>query len=502
MSGSLSVVSFEGELNAIVQEYLEFVTFDKTLVSFQKECETKQKPITTQSIKSKSNQKLLAIQNELMQNFHKGKRDRFLKLWSENLAASVKDQDPVAKKLEFYVNIYFAVYPIKFARGQRDADRAMGDFKKYLETRGATLKLFTDTWVKDLELRLEKFLTLTLKSTPQPKLFDLYRGNKVGDENEQFQQISRLQQQLVDSERKTMSYIKRHNRVQADYHNLIGITADLVEALESTVQGKPKNYTLLVNNIVSTTDVTDYLIEEDIMQHEEREEVCASGLTTNKSNRRLLDKLLYKDRNGYHQLLKALRHAEYFQIANEVSNTAVTEFDQKLYRIGITKFRDRQDTKEEKFEDFQFIRSTMEKLERTQDDVIPKNIIERLLKDWDTGYVCNVSNNRNMNASIFLERFINNLNKLDYSMQEKLACTQDINNTDIALSGSCSMGTIDLFDDVDVDTYEEGANQKEYVTHSEEVNQLNIKYSVFEKQMKVANITFKSKVTTNGHSVF
>ncbi|XP_071147269.1 lisH domain-containing protein ARMC9-like isoform X3 [Mytilus galloprovincialis] len=264
MSGSLSVVSFEGELNAIVQEYLEFVTFDKTLVSFQKECETKQKPITTQSIKSKSNQKLLAIQNELMQNFHKGKRDRFLKLWSENLAASVKDQDPVAKKLEFYVNIYFAVYPIKFARGQRDADRAMGDFKKYLETRGATLsqtteflpyyalpfvpnakghpsykELFTDTWVKDLELRLEKFLTLTLKSTPQPKLFDLYRGNKVGDENEQFQQISRLQQQLVDSERKTMSYIKRHNRVQADYHNLIGITADLVEALESTVQGKP-----------------------------------------------------------------------------------------------------------------------------------------------------------------------------------------------------------------------------------------------------------------------
>jgi len=58
------------------------------------------------------------FQNELMQNFHKGKRDRFLKLWSDNLAASVKDNDPVSKKLEFYVNIYFAVYPIKFARGQ------------------------------------------------------------------------------------------------------------------------------------------------------------------------------------------------------------------------------------------------------------------------------------------------------------------------------------------------------------------------------------------------
>ncbi|VDI69787.1 Hypothetical predicted protein [Mytilus galloprovincialis] len=111
-----------------------------------------------------------------------------------------------------------------------------------------------------------------------------------------------------------------------------------------------KNYTLLVNNIVSTTDVTDYLIGEDIMQNEEREEVCASGLTTNESNRRLLDKLLYKDRNGYHQLLKALRHAEYLQIATEVSNTAVTELDQKLYRIGITKFRDRQETNDEHYE--------------------------------------------------------------------------------------------------------------------------------------------------------
>ncbi|XP_048780647.2 lisH domain-containing protein ARMC9-like isoform X2 [Ostrea edulis] len=264
MSGSLSVVSFEGELNAIVQEYLEFSGFDKCTSVFQKECEQKSKPIATHGIKSKSNQKLVAIQNELMQHFHKGRRERFFKEWNDNLHPSVRDGDAVAKKLEFYLNIYFATFPIKFARGQREADRAMGDFKKYLETRGASLsqtteflpfyalpfvpnakshpsykELFTDSWVKDLEVRVEKFLTLTLKSRPQPKLFELYRGNKDGDETDQFQQISRLQQQLVDSERKTMSYIKRHNRVQADYHNLIGITADLVDALESTVQGKP-----------------------------------------------------------------------------------------------------------------------------------------------------------------------------------------------------------------------------------------------------------------------
>lgn len=87
-----------------------------------------------------------------------------------------------------------------------------------------------------------------------------------------------------------------------------------------------------MNNIVSTTDVTDYLIENFIIQHEDREEICASGLTTNESNRRLIDKLVYK--NGYHQLLKALQHAEYIQIAHEVSNTVVSKSDQKLYHIG------------------------------------------------------------------------------------------------------------------------------------------------------------------------
>ena len=37
-----------------------------------------------------------------------------------------------------------------------------------------------DMWTKDLEVRLEKFLTLALKSTPQPRLFDLYVSFNTG----------------------------------------------------------------------------------------------------------------------------------------------------------------------------------------------------------------------------------------------------------------------------------------------------------------------------------
>uniref|UniRef100_A0A8B9UNH3 LisH domain-containing protein ARMC9 n=1 Tax=Anas zonorhyncha TaxID=75864 RepID=A0A8B9UNH3_9AVES len=43
---------------------------------------------------------------------------------------------------------------------------------------------------------------------------------------------------LLESEHRTMTYLKRFNKMQADYHNLIGVTAELVDSLEATVNGK------------------------------------------------------------------------------------------------------------------------------------------------------------------------------------------------------------------------------------------------------------------------
>ena len=47
-----------------------------------------------------------------------------------------------------------------------------------------------------------------------------------------------LQLQLAESERKASNYMKRLNKMQVDYHNLIGVTAELVDSLEATVSGK------------------------------------------------------------------------------------------------------------------------------------------------------------------------------------------------------------------------------------------------------------------------
>ncbi|XP_041378217.1 lisH domain-containing protein ARMC9-like isoform X2 [Gigantopelta aegis] len=261
MSGNLAVVGFEGELNSIVKEYLLFNTLEKSCLVFEKECNEKGKPISPTDGRAPTDQKLLSVQNEMLQSYRTGNHQPFLKLWNEYLPASFRNDDSVAQKLEFYLHIYFAIYPIKHGHTREEADANMVEFKQFIETRGSTLsqtteflpfyalpfvpnpkahpsykELFSDSWSEDLENRLDKFISLALKSAPQPRLFDLYRS-AGGDDKNLHQENTILQQRVADAEKKTMTYIKRHNKVQADYHNLIGITADLVDALESTVQG-------------------------------------------------------------------------------------------------------------------------------------------------------------------------------------------------------------------------------------------------------------------------
>lgn len=50
--------------------------------------------------------------------------------------------------------------------------------------------------------------------------------------------IQQLQLQLAESDRRVSSYLRKFNKMQADYHNLIGITAELVDSLEATISGK------------------------------------------------------------------------------------------------------------------------------------------------------------------------------------------------------------------------------------------------------------------------
>ncbi|EDL40235.1 armadillo repeat containing 9, isoform CRA_h [Mus musculus] len=257
------ILAHESELLGLVKEYLDFAEFEDTLKTFSKECKVKGKPLCKNVGGSlKKDSKSLVIQRDLVAAFDSGDQKAFFDLWEGHIPSSVRDTDSLAQKLEFYLHIHFAIYLLKYCRGRPDKqelDKRISYFKTYLETKGAALsqtteflpfyalpfvpnpmvhpsfkELFQDSWTPELKLKLEKFLALTFKANNTPKLLTIYKEN--GPNSKEL--LQQLHQQLVEAERRAMTYLKRYNKIQADYHNLIGVTAELVDSLEATVSGK------------------------------------------------------------------------------------------------------------------------------------------------------------------------------------------------------------------------------------------------------------------------
>ncbi|XP_009576681.1 PREDICTED: lisH domain-containing protein ARMC9 [Fulmarus glacialis] len=256
------VLAYEAELLGLVREYLDFAEFEETVKVFAKECKIKGKPLPKPADVSSRDSKALPVRKDLLTAFENGEQKVFFQLWEDHISSSVQDNEPVAQKLEFYLHIHFATYLLKPSVGKPDKaelEERISHFKAYLETKGAALsqtteflpfyalpfvpnpmvhpsfkELFQDSWTLDLRTRLEKFLSLTLKARQTPRLLTLFKEN--GQCNKEM--LQHLHQQLVESEHRTMTYLKRFNKMQADYHNLIGVTAELVDSLEATVNGK------------------------------------------------------------------------------------------------------------------------------------------------------------------------------------------------------------------------------------------------------------------------
>ncbi|XP_024783715.1 lisH domain-containing protein ARMC9 isoform X14 [Pan paniscus] len=256
------ILAHESELLGLVKEYLDFAEFEDTLKTFSKECKIKGKPLCKTVGGSFRDSKSLTIQKDLVAAFDNGDQKVFFDLWEEHVSSSVRDGDSFAQKLEFYLHIHFAIYLLKYSVGRPDKeelDEKISYFKTYLETKGAALsqtteflpfyalpfvpnpmvhpsfkELFQDSWTPELKLKLEKFLALISKASNTPKLLTIYKEN--GQSNKEI--LQQLHQQLVEAERRSMTYLKRYNKIQADYHNLIGVTAELVDSLEATVSGK------------------------------------------------------------------------------------------------------------------------------------------------------------------------------------------------------------------------------------------------------------------------
>ncbi|NWW29080.1 ARMC9 protein, partial [Falcunculus frontatus] len=254
------VLAYEAELLGLVKEYLKFAGFQETVKVLKKECKIKGKPLPQPA--DVSSEVSLPVQEDLLTAFENGDQKGFFQLWEEHIFPSVHDSDPVAQNLEFYLHIYFATFLLKQTMGKPDKaelEERISYFKAYLETKGAALsqtteflpfyalpfvpnpmvhpsfkELFQDSWTLDLRTRLEKFLSLTLKARQTPRLLTIFKES--GQCNKEMMQ--HLHRQLVKCEHRYMTNLKRLHKLQMDYRNLLGVTAELVDSLEATVIGK------------------------------------------------------------------------------------------------------------------------------------------------------------------------------------------------------------------------------------------------------------------------
>uniref|UniRef100_A0A6I8SKE1 LisH domain-containing protein ARMC9 n=1 Tax=Xenopus tropicalis TaxID=8364 RepID=A0A6I8SKE1_XENTR len=243
-------------------QFLNFGEFQETLETFTKECKTKGKQLPKTSGLALRESKTLLIQKDLITAFEDGDIKEFFALWQEHIPVETQNTNPVAQKLEFYLQIHFAIFPLKHNQGRidrTDCEERISHFKTYLETSGAALsqtteflpfyalpfvphpaahpsfkEIFQESWEAELRMRLEKFLSVILKATSTPRLITLYKESLHNNQ----ELLQQLQQQLMETEHKARTYKKCFNRMQSDYHNLIGVTADLVDSLEATINGK------------------------------------------------------------------------------------------------------------------------------------------------------------------------------------------------------------------------------------------------------------------------
>jgi hypothetical protein len=119
-------------ISSLIHEYLLKRDYTKALDSFQEELSTK--------IRQKNYYKIAFSnikESNLLKFFGLGKRNEFFKSWKRIIPNHIRLREPPLQKLEFYIHIYFAIYPLLYRDSEINCNKTiqetMDEFKEFLE---------------------------------------------------------------------------------------------------------------------------------------------------------------------------------------------------------------------------------------------------------------------------------------------------------------------------------------------------------------------------------
>ncbi|TMS34578.1 hypothetical protein L596_002140 [Steinernema carpocapsae] len=194
---------------------------------------------------------ILEFEKKLLLNFEKGERERFYRLWNEAFGRSNYSSVNV---VDFYLQIYFATYPLR----KVTPDRAMykdrlAVLKTYLEEgRGSTLsdtpelvQYFALPYVSDpfkhpvfKEILQKKWVKRVLDRLMQVMDKHLQMESDSDDEPLLSLWMNAYDQSPSTSSLDTTDQNREYRELQDDYYKLIDIASELIDCLEQSVQGK------------------------------------------------------------------------------------------------------------------------------------------------------------------------------------------------------------------------------------------------------------------------
>lgn len=95
-----------------------------------------------------------------------------------------------------------------------------------------------------------------------------------------------------------------------------------------------KNYMTFVHGADCRTDIADRLYAADILNTEEKDEVCNISISLQERNRTLIKKLLRRSGKACKLFFEALKDAEYYELAIQMETTPISQQDIRLCQIG------------------------------------------------------------------------------------------------------------------------------------------------------------------------
>jgi hypothetical protein len=95
-------------INSLIHEYLLRKDYTQSLDTFQEEINDKIRNKKYQNVKfSETN-----LESLLESHFSAGKKVEFFQIWNRMIPSHIKLRESNVEKVEFFLQIYFAIYPI------------------------------------------------------------------------------------------------------------------------------------------------------------------------------------------------------------------------------------------------------------------------------------------------------------------------------------------------------------------------------------------------------